>query len=67
MTHFATAQEFPIVHASEHKVQKWDGTGGHLQVSYGGTLGSAKEGGGPAPTEKDKTTQQGPNCTLQNL
>lgn len=56
MTHFATAQEFPVVSANEHKAQKWNDTGGHLQVSYGGTLGSAKGGGRPASTEIDKTT-----------
>lgn len=56
MTHFATAQEFPVVSANKYKIQKWDGTLGHLQVSYGGTLGSAKVGSGPASTEIDKTT-----------
>lgn len=56
MTHFATAQEFPVVSANKHKIKKWDGTLGHLQVSYGGTLGSAKGGGEPASTEIDKTT-----------
>ena len=42
MTHFATAREFPVVSATEHEVQKWDGTAGHLQVSCGGFLSSAK-------------------------
>lgn len=56
MTHFATAQEFPVVFANNYKIQKWDGTLGHLQVSYGGTIGSAKVRNGPASSEIDKTT-----------
>lgn len=56
MTHFATAQEFPVVSANKHEIQKWDGTLGRLQANYGGTLGSAKDGGGPASTGIDKTT-----------
>lgn len=56
MTHFATAQEFPVVSANKHEIQKWDGTLGHLHVNSGGTLGSAKEGCMPASIEIDKTT-----------
>lgn len=49
MTHFATAQECPVVSANKHKIQKWHGILGHLQVNYGGSLGSARVGGGQRP------------------
>lgn len=49
MTHFATAEEFPVVSENEHEAQQWGGAGGQLQESSGGALRSPGEGVGRRP------------------